>query len=217
MDWGRLYAIADAETLARRGVGLREFAEGLKAAGVGIVQLRDKVASSREVLEEARVMLEVFRGTGCVLVMNDRVDLAVIAGFGGVHLGQEDMGVEDARKVGLASGREAFVVGVSTHTEEQVRAAESSSADYVATGPVFATGTKADAAAVVGLEGVRWARGLATKPLVAVGGITRQNCGSVVEAGADLVAVISGLVAEGESMETGAREFLALLKDGCRS
>ena len=103
-------------------------------------------------------------------------------------------------------------VGVSTHTDEQVRAAELSSADYVAIGPVFATGTKADAEQVVGLEGVRRARALTSKPLVAIGGITRANARSVIDAGADSVAVISGLFGKGENVEKVARDFLELLR-----
>ena len=172
---------------------------------------------------------------GAVLVMNDRADLAVLAGFGGVHVGQGDLSPEDAKRVicGVASQRGANpthamkphewgtqsggsvgagIVGVSTHTEEQVRAAELSCADYVAIGPVFATGTKADADSVVGLEGVRRARALTTKPLVAIGGITRANARSVVEAGADSVAVISGLFGAGESVEKVARDFLEILR-----
>ncbi len=221
----RLYAIADAETLARRGVGLRAFAEGLKAAGVEMVQLRDKVGTPREVLATAAVLREVL-GARCCLVMNDRVDLAVIAGFDGVHVGQEDSGVEDARRVlelaGAPSRRErqgceewgtrGFVVGVSTHTEAQLRAAEGTTADYLAIGPVFSTGTKVDAAEVVGLEGVRRARALTGKPLVAIGGITRENAASVFEAGADSVAVISGLLVEGESVAAVARDFLGILR-----
>ena len=205
-----LYAIADVGVLAAQGVELRELAEGLRAAGVGVVQLRDKAGSPQEVLRAAAVLREVFAGTGCLLVMNDRADLAVIAGFGGVHVGQGDLGVEDVRRVGRLSepthrmeqgrdewGTQSFVLGVSTHTKEELREAERSSADYVAVGPVFATGTKGDAAAVVGLEGVRRARALTGKPLVAIGGITTENAASVVEAGADAVAVISGLVVEG--------------------
>jgi len=103
-------------------------------------------------------------------------------------------------------------VGVSTHTEEQVVAADAGAADYVAIGPVFATGTKLDAAAVVGLEGVRRARAMTGKPLVAIGGITRENARSVIEAGADSVAVISGLFVPGERVERVAREFLEILR-----
>src|ERR1019366_1274229 len=115
---------------------------------------------------------------------------------------------EDARRV---VGAERMV-GVSTHTESQVRAAELSCADYVAIGPAFATGTKPDAEQVVGLEGIRRARALTAKPLVAIGGITRANARSVVDAGADSVAVISALFAPGESVEQVARDFLELLR-----
>jgi thiamine-phosphate pyrophosphorylase len=100
---------------------------------------------------------------------------------------------------------------VSTHTHAQVIAADAGAADYVAIGPVFATGTKLDAAAVVGLEGVRRARALTRKPLVAIGGITRENARSVIEAGADSVAVISGLLVAGETIEKVARDFLEIL------
>jgi thiamine-phosphate pyrophosphorylase len=213
----RLYAILDVETLIRRGLGLRSVAQGLRHAGVRLVQLRDKSGSPAEVLERAAVLREELRD--CLLIMNDRVDLAVLAGFDGVHVGQEDLRVEDARRV-LGSGR-TRVVGVSTHTESQVQAADPMSqnrdmgqlefADYVAIGPVFATGTKLDAAAAVGLDGVRRARVLTRKPLVAIGGITRENCRSVLEAGADSVAVISGLLVEGETVEQVARDFLRIL------
>jgi thiamine-phosphate pyrophosphorylase len=116
--------------------------------------------------------------------------------------------MEPSRRWGTQS---CGVVGVSTHTEAQVWTAELSCADYVAIGPVFATGTKVDAEAVVGLEGVRRARALTAKPLVAIGGITRENARSVVDAGADSVAVISGLFVAGESVEKVARDFLELL------
>ena len=103
-------------------------------------------------------------------------------------------------------------VGVSTHTEEQVRVADLSCADYVAVGPVFATGTKVDAEPVIGLEGVRRARRLTKKPIVAIGGITRANARSVIDAGADSVAVISALLVEGETVEKVARDFLENLR-----
>ena len=207
MIFSRLYVIVDAEVLRARGVGVREFAEGLLAAGVGLVQWRDKVGSPQEVLAGAEVLREMFGGSGCRLIMNDRADLAVLAGFDGVHVGQGDLLPEDARRV---AGVERWV-GVSTHTEEQVRVADLSCADYVAVGPVFATGTKVDAEAVVGLEGVRRARALTTKPIVAIGGITRENARSVIEAGADSVAVISGLFGVGETVDSVARDFLRIL------
>ncbi len=202
-----LYAIADAGVLAARGVGLREFCEGLRAASVPVVQWRAKGLAPREVLAGAAVMREVFAVSGTLLVMNDRVDLALLAGFGGVHLGQGDLGVAEAREL-MPRG----VIGVSTHTVEEVRVAEAGAADYVAVGPVFGTSTKVDAAAVVGLAGVRMARAGTGKPVVAIGGITLANCASVREAGADMCAVISGMFGKSEGTEKIARDFLRILR-----
>lgn len=204
----KLCAIVDAGTLQRHGVELRAFAEELRDAGVRLLQYRDKLGAPQEVLRAAEVISRVFGGVDdALLVMNDRADLALLAGWHGVHVGQEDLPVTDARKV-LAAGR---LVGVSTHTDEQVRAAEAAGADYIAVGPVFGTSTKADAEPVVGLEGVRRARARTRKPLVAIGGITRANARSVVDAGADTVAVISGLLVEGESVGRVAEDFLRIL------
>lgn len=203
----RLYAIVDAGVLAARDISLECFAQELRAAGVGLVQYRDKGGSPREVLRAAATLGESMAGSQCNLIMNDRADLAVLAGLDGVHVGQGDLSPEDARRV-IGVGR---TVGVSTHTPEQVRVADLSCADYVAIGPVFATGTKADTESVVGLEGVRRARALTDRPLVAIGGITRANARKVLDAGADSVAVIAGLFAEGEPVEKVARDFIELL------
>jgi thiamine-phosphate pyrophosphorylase len=224
----RLYAIVDGGVLAGRGVSLESFARELRAAGVGLVQYRDKMGSPQEVLRAATVLREVFAWTGATLIMNDRADLASLGGFNGVHVGQGDLAPEDAKAVVRCTlpahqwrrERELWgirfppsgIVGVSTHTDEQVRATGLSCADYIAIGPVFATGTKADTEPVVGLDGVRRARALTTKPLVAIGGITRANARSVIDAGADSVAVISGLFGAGESEEKVARDFLELLR-----
>lgn len=201
-----LYAIADAATLGRQGMELQEFAEELRSTGLRVVQWRCK-GSRVEVLDGAAVLREVFAGTGCRLLMNDSAELAVAAGFDGVHVGQGDGGVEEARRIVGADG----IVGVSTHTEAEVRAADASSADYVAVGPVFRTGTKVDAAAVVGLEGVRRARALTGKPLVGIGGISAGNAREVIEAGADAVAVIEALYRPGRSVEKSTGELLRAL------
>jgi len=219
----RLYAIADVGVLAARGVRLTEFAESLRDSGVSLVQLRDKAGAPQEVLRAAALLREAL-AERCMLIMNDRVDLASLAGFDGVHVGQTDLSPQDAKAVALRTmptlatmepsrrwGTQ-FLVGLSSHNDAQVRAAEASAADYIAIGPVFATGTKADAEPVVGLEGVRRARALTAKPLVAIGGITRENCRIVIEAGADSVAVISGLIRPGESVEKVARDFLDILR-----
>jgi thiamine-phosphate pyrophosphorylase len=203
----RLYAIVDAGVLAARELALQDFAQELRAAGVELVQYRDKRGSPKEVLAAASALRNAMAGSGCTLLMNDRADLTVLAGFDGVHVGQGDLLPEDARRV-IGPSR---WVGVSTHTDDQVRAAALTSADYVAIGPVFATRTKPDAEQVVGLEGVRRARALTHRQLVAIGGITRANARSVIEAGADTVAVISALFATGESVEQVARDFIELL------
>jgi thiamine-phosphate pyrophosphorylase len=204
----RLYAIVDAEVLAARGVALANFARDLRAAGVTLLQYRDKNGSPQEVLRAASILREAMAGSGCKLFMNDRADLAVLANFDGVHVGQGDLSPEDARRV-VGPDR---IVGVSTHTPEQVHLADQSCADYVAIGPVFATGTKPDVSPVVGLEGVRRARSLTRKPLVAIGGITRANARSVIDSGADSIAIISALFAANESPEQVARDFLARLR-----
>ncbi len=198
------YPIIDDELLQRHNLTAGRFAEELKSAGVALVQYRNKVGDPQAILRDAAVIWEVFAGSGCRLILNDRADLVVLAGFGGVHVGQGDLPPDDARRV---VGAERWV-GISTHNDEQVRVANETSADYIAVGPVFSTGTKADAAAVIGLDGVRRARLLTNKPVVAIGGITRANARSVTEAGADSVAVISGLFAEGETVEKVARDFL---------
>ena len=136
--------------------------------------------------------------------MNDRADLCLAAEFDGVHVGQDDLSPDSARKI---IGPERWL-GVSTHNAEQVAKADKTSADYIAIGPVFATSSKANPDPLVGLDGVRTARGLTKRPLVAIGGITRANCYSVIEAGADSVAVISDLATDpGKSAE----EFLRIL------
>jgi thiamine-phosphate pyrophosphorylase len=198
----RLYPILDTSCFAD-SQDLLAAAKELQGAGVGLLQYRNKSGNARQMLEQAR---EVKRGLGnsIKLIMNDRADLAVAAEFDGVHVGQDDLSPEGARKV-VGGG---LWLGVSTHNPKQVIDADGTSADYIAIGPVFSTASKAKPDPVIGLEGVRRARELTRKPLVAIGGITRANCRSVIEAGADSVAVISDLVREpGKSAE----EFLRIL------
>jgi thiamine-phosphate pyrophosphorylase len=198
----RLYPIADA-ALFSGDEAFMEFVEELVAGGALLLQYRDKLRSPRSVLDRA---YEVKRrvGDSVKLIMNDRADFCVAAGFDGVHVGQEDLSADGARSV---IGSERWL-GVSTHNPEQLKAADKTSADYLAIGPVFATSSKVNPDPVVGLDGVRAARALTRKPLVAIGGITRENCLSVIEAGADSVAVISELLREpGKTV----RDFLAIL------
>jgi thiamine-phosphate pyrophosphorylase len=206
MTLPRLYPIVDKGTLDARGIRVREFAREMAQAGVGVLQYRDKVGAPNEVLRAAAEIAAEFAGRDCLMIINDRADLALLAGWG-VHVGHEDLAPGDARRV-MGAGK---VIGVSTHHEAQVIAADASEADYVAVGPVFATSTKADAEPVVGLEGVRRTRALTRKPLVAIGGITRENARSVIDAGADSVAVIGGLLAPGEQPGKIAKDFLEIL------
>jgi len=176
----------------------------LVRAGVTLLQYRNKSGNARQMLEQARELRRTL-GNSVTLIMNDRADLAAVAGFDGVHVGQHDLSAEGARTV---IGKDLWL-GVSTHNPEQVREADKTSADYIAVGPVFATASKAKPDPVIGLEGMRRARQLTRKPLVAIGGINRSNCRSVIEAGADSVAVISDLVQEPRK---SAEEFLRILR-----
>ncbi len=206
----RLYAIMDADLLGnitrpendRKVLGV---AEELASAGVGLIQYRDKLISARKLLSLAHELVSICGRHGARFVVNDRPDVAALAGAGGVHVGQDDVPVEDARVV---CGRECWV-GISTHNEEQLQAADRTSADYIAVGPVFATATKQHADPVVGLEFVRWARGNTRKPLVAIGGITAQNAEQVWRAGADCIAVARDLMTA-VNPAAQAREYLRL-------
>ena len=199
----RLYAILDASRFPDTPT-LCAFAEELIAGGITLLQYRNKSGNSREMLEQSR---EVKRHipNSVQLIMNDRADICLAAGFDGVHLGQEDLSPEAARKV-IGNSR---ALGVSTHNPKQVKIADKSSADYIAIGPVFATSAKVNPDPVVGLEGVRAARALTSKPVVAIGGITRANCLSVIEAGGDSVAVISDLLL---GPRKSAEEFFRILR-----
>jgi thiamine-phosphate pyrophosphorylase len=197
----RLYAIADASFFPETEK-LVHFAQELAAGGVTLLQYRNKTGSARRILEDALALRQGLPDE-VRLIMNDRADLCLAARFGGVHVGQDDLSPASVRRLIGASGW----LGVSTHNLEQAAAAKETSADYLAVGPVFATRTKRRPDPVVGLEAIRLARALVSKPLVAIGGITRQNCRSVIDSGADSVAVISDLIA---SPRAAAEDFLRL-------
>ena len=196
----RLYAIVDASLLPP---GLPPaFAGELVKAGATLLQYRNKGAGTAAALSEARELRRVAKDVR--LVMNDRADLCLASGCNGVHLGQEDLSVEGARRI---VGTNVWV-GISTHNVAQVREADSTPADYIAIGPVFATSSKRNPDPVIGLEGVKEARRVTRKPLVAIGGINRRNCRDVIAAGADSVAVISDLL---ESPGKSVEAFLRIL------
>src|ERR1700677_3481275 len=194
----RFYPILDAGLLLRTGLSLESFAQQLRAAGIRFLQYRDKEASDALLLQRAAILRRIFPSSDSCLILNDRVPLVLSAGYDGMHVGQDDLSPAQARAL---LGPE-MMVGISTHGEGQLLNAADSPVDYVAIGPVFATSSKQVPDPVVGLEGVRRARALTDKPLVAIGGITRANCAAVMEAGADSVAVISDLIQNpGKSVE----------------
>jgi len=216
-----LYCIADSAFLPTTGE-LLAFAEALVAGGCTLLQYRNKSGNARLMLEEARELKRRLSPPSHVsqkrrdaghplivssvrLIMNDRADLCLAADFDGVHVGQEDSSPESVRKI---VGPERWL-GVSTHNPEQICEANLTSAEYLAIGPVFATSSKEKPDPVVGLEGLRRARELTRKPLVAIGGITRANAAAVIAAGADSVAVISDLLREPRK---SAEEFLRILR-----
>jgi thiamine-phosphate pyrophosphorylase len=200
----RLYAIIDPE----RGGGRLPAAAAreLLLAGVRLMQIRDKHASARQLYATCLELKEILRDSSCSLIVNDRADVARATQAEGVHLGQDDLPVEKARRV-LAPHQ---WIGRSTHSLEQVVEADRTTADYIAFGPIFPTTSKKNPDPVVGLEGLRQARRTTRKPLVAIGGITLQNVCEVLAAGADSVAVIGDLVGRPD-IRARALEFLSAL------
>ena len=188
MQLPRLYAILDAACFPD-APAMFAAAEQLTAGGATLLQYRNKQGRTREMLDHARDLKRLV-GSRVKLIMNDRADLVLAAGFDGLHIGQDDLSPEAARRIiGLN-----LWLGVSTHNPEQIAEADKTDADYLAIGPVFATTSKANPDPVLDFDGVRRARELTRKTLVAIGGITRNNARSVIEAGADSVAVISDLI-----------------------
>jgi thiamine-phosphate pyrophosphorylase len=182
----RLYAITDRNLAGRQH---DQIVVELLAGGARLIQIRDKEASGRDFLDLARACVKLARAAGARLIVNDRVDIALAADADGVHLGQDDLDVAAARAL-LGPTK---VIGLSTHSLDQYRAALATSADYLAVGPIYATRTKDDHEPVVGLELIRRAREIADRPLVAIGGITLQRAAEALAAGADSIAVISAL------------------------
>jgi thiamine-phosphate pyrophosphorylase len=199
----KLYVILDATLLNNSP---RDCAKELAAAGVLLMQYRDKSASARDLLKTSRELVSSLKPHGASLVVNDRPDVAALAGAAGVHVGQEDLEPEQARVV----VGEKMWVGVSTHNREQFRRAAATSADYIAAGPIFPTTSKQNPDPVVGLEFIRQVRMLTDKPIVAIGGITLERAASVIAAGADSVAVIRDVVCAAKPGER-ARRFLETL------
>jgi len=200
-----LYAILDIAAIE----SAKRLPEALAAGGIQLIQLRDKQASPRAIFDASKKLMSLLASqdvrAGVRVIINDRPDLAAMVGAGGVHVGQEDLPVEEARKI-CGKGR---WVGVSTHNLEQFRAAAATSADYIAVGPIFSTATKENPDPAVGVEFLRAIRPLTRKPLVAIGGITIESAEALYRAGADSLAVISDLVAAPNPAQR-AGEYLAI-------
>ncbi len=200
----RLYVILDAALITSPE---RDCAASLAEAGVRLLQYRNKTAPACQYLESSRKLADTLQPYGVSFFVNDRPDVAFLAGATGVHVGQDDLDIEQARAV-VGSDK---LVGVSTHDLEQFERAAASSADYIAVGPIFSTSSKSNPDPVVGVDFIRNMRALTDKPIVAIGGITLERAAAVIEAGADSVAVISGILSAPNPAQR-ARQYLETLK-----
>lgn len=198
----RVYPLTDVQL---SGLSHAEQVRLLSLGGATLIQLREKQMPALEFYEQARAA----QGSGVRLIVNDRVDIALAAGAAGVHLGQDDMPPEVARKL---LGPQA-IVGYSTHNVEQAINAINLPIDYVAIGPIFSTTTKSDTAPVLGLDGLRAVRqAIGNFPLVAIGGITEANAREVIEAGADSVAVISAILSSRSDITAATKRLFEICK-----
>jgi thiamine-phosphate pyrophosphorylase len=198
------YPIIDTAACSRAGVRPEALAEALAAARVPIAQFRHKGPFTREVFSQAAHIGRVLQAAGVVYVVNDRADVALLLGAGGIHLGQQDLPPSQVR--GMVGS--SLWIGYSTHNREQLLAGDREPVDYLAFGPIFPTGSKQNPDPAVGLEALAAARRLSAKPLVAIGGITRANARSALAAGAGAVAVISDLL--GENLEARIHQWMEI-------
>ncbi len=183
-----------------------ETARQLLAAGVRLLQLRDKTATTRALVQIGEQLRALTRQHDARLIVNDRLDVALAIEADGVHLGQDDLPVAQARRIGGAR----LLIGVSAETVEEARQAEADGADYLGVGPMFATHTKPDAGAPVGTERLRAIKQAVAIPVFGIGGITLQNAPEVLRAGADGICVISAIVGAPDPADA-ARQFLRML------
>jgi thiamine-phosphate pyrophosphorylase len=202
----RFYPILDSELLAAAKVDPLELARVLVAAGARLVQFRHKAPYTRDAYEQAKAIAQIVQQSGGRYVINDRADIALMAGADGVHLGQDDLPPSAVRRI----AGDKLLIGFSTHNEEQLRLGDREPVDYLAIGPIFGTSSKANPDPVVGVDALRRLREATGKPLVAIGGITRERAAAVLAAGADSLAVLSDIVAE--DLPARAREWLRLTR-----
>ena len=207
-DW-RVYVITDSHR--SRGRSAREIAEAAIRGGATAVQLRMKDEPARVILDIAREIASLCRAAGVTFIVNDRVDVAMIAGADGVHIGQDDLPAAEVRAL---LGPRALV-GVSAATVEEAVVAERAGADYLGVGAVYATATKWDAGAPVGLSRLGEIRQAVGLPLVGIGGITLDNAAAVIRSGASGVAVITA-VTHADDMVAAVQQLRRVV-DGARS
>ncbi|GBD29334.1 Thiamine-phosphate synthase [bacterium HR32] len=194
----RVYVITHA---GFRGRSHEDVAQAAVAGGATALQLRDKESAGRALVATARRLVALANPAGVPVVVNDRVDVALAAGADGVHVGEDDLPVADARRL-LGPER---IVGASAGTVEEARRAEQEGADYLGVGPVFPTATKADAGEAIGLDGLRKIVAAVRVPVVGIGGITVENAAQVVLAGAAGVAVVSAVAGADDMVEATRR------------
>lgn len=200
-----LYPIVDVGDEADAAVVGR--ARSMLAAGAGLLQLRAKHVTTRRFVDLARAVGEVCRSAGARFIVNDRCDIALVVGADGVHLGQDDLPATAARRL-LGPER---IIGVSTHNVDQaIAAAATGEADYLGIGPIYPTSSKANPDPVIGLAGLEAVRRQVRVPLVAIGGIDAERAVAVRQAGADAVAMIGALSADGD-VEAATRRVLQAL------
>jgi thiamine-phosphate pyrophosphorylase len=199
----KIYPITDKRL---SGISHADQIEKLIEGGATFIQLREKYMSPKEFYADAKAAIEIARAANVKIIVNDHVDIALALKADGVHLGQDDLAPEFARKI---LGENA-IVGFSTHSVGQAIEALKFPVDYIAIGPVFATKTKANPDAVVGIDGVKKVReAIGDFPLVAIGGITLENCREVFEAGADSIAVIGDLLKDEKNITEKMRRLLS--------
>lgn len=199
----RLCLVTDRDL--SRGRPLLEIVAAAVRGGATMVQLREKNASTRLFVEEARALKQMLAPLGVALAINDRLDVALAVGADVLHVGQSDMRVEDVRRI----AGEKLAVGLSITCEQDMLRADAQAADYLGVGPIFAQNTKPDATPPLGVEGLRALVKHARKPVIAIGGLTAANSAAVLAAGADGLAVVSAIVAA-DDPESATREFAEL-------
>ena len=200
-----LYVITDEQVAGN--LSHAEIAERAIAGGADVIQLRDKGCGCKELLRIGRVIREITRKTGTLFIVNDRLDVALACGADGVHLGQDDIGVGVARQIAPPG----FILGVSVGTLEEAVRAERDGADYIAISPLFPTTSKNDAGHGYGLKVLREIRQNVSVPIIAIGGVNRDNVNEVMAAGADGIAVISAVVGSPDIMKA-ARELRGMVR-----